>query len=236
MIETSAGLEMQGSRCRVAIVDDHPLFRQGLLQLIGQEPSFECVGVAADGVEALELLRTRCPDVVILDVNLPRLSGLEVARQLRREASPVKVVILTMNKDAETFNRALDLGVLGYVLKDDPESEVLESVRAVAAGRAFHTAALEASFVDRTRKALELRGTVPSLSCLTKAERRILRLVAEKKTSKQIADELSVSYRTIETHRSNICAKLAISGTHSLLQFAIENRAGLEVVFGKAMN
>ncbi len=214
-------------RTKVLIVDDHPLFRQGLRQLVESDGRFELVGEAGDGLAALQLIQQKKPDVAVLDVNLPGLSGLEVARQLQSKRSPTRIVILTMYKEEETFNRVLDVGVLGFVLKENAVQDILDSLAAVARGEHYLSPTISSYLVRRRGRAEVLASRRPGLDDLTKAERRILMLVAEKKTSRQIAAELFVSQRTVEAHRANICTKLNLRGSHSLIQFALEHRSSL---------
>ena len=212
---------------RVAIVDDHPLFRQGLRQLLAGDPRYLCIGEAGDGPAALELLARERPEVAVLDNNLPGFTGLEVAHRVQERRLPTRLVVLTMCNDEETFNRAMDLGVLGYVLKENAVAEVLESIRAVSHGRHYLSPSMSSFLVRRHSRAESLASRQPGLEDLTKAERRILQLIALNKTSREIAAELFVSPRTVETHRANICAKLGLRGSHRLLQFALENRSAL---------
>ena len=188
---------------------------------------FELVGEAGDGRSALQLIMEKKPDIAMLDVNLPIMSGLEVARSLQEKRSSTHAVILTMYKEEETFNRAVDLGVKGFVLKENAVQDILDCLVAVAAGQHYLSPTISGYLVRRRGRAEELAVKKPGLNDLTKAERRILKLIAEKKTSREIATELFISPRTVEAHRANICAKLELRGSHSLLQFALENRASL---------
>jgi DNA-binding NarL/FixJ family response regulator len=214
-------------RIKVLIVDDHPLFRQGLRQVVQADPRFELCGEAGDGASALQLIQEKKPDIAILDVNLPRLSGLEVARQLKDMRLPTQIIILTMYKEEETFNRSLDLGVKGFVLKENAVEDILNSLVTVANGEHYLSPSISGYLVNRRGRAESLAAKKPGLEDLTKAERRILKLIAGKKTSREIASELFISPRTVEAHRANICTKLELRGSHSLLQFALENRASL---------
>jgi len=214
-------------RIKVLIVDDHPLFRQGLRQLVESDGRFELAGEAGDGLTALRLIHQQKPDIALLDVNLPGMSGLEVARQLQSKKVPTRVVILTMFKEEETFNRALDLGVLGFVLKENAVQDILDSLAAVARGEHYLSPTISSYLVRRRGRAEALASRQPGLDDLTKAERRILKLIAEKKTSRVIAAELFISPRTVEAHRANICTKLDLHGSHSLMQFALEHRSAL---------
>jgi DNA-binding NarL/FixJ family response regulator len=212
-------------RVRVLIVDDHPLFRQGLRQVIEADPRFELIGEAGDGMVALQVIQEKKPDVAVLDVNLPQLSGLDIARKLQGKRLPTRIIILTMYKEEETFNRAMDLGVRGFVLKENAVQDILDGVAAVAKGEHYLSPSISGYLIRRHDRANALSARKPGLEDLTKAELRILKLVAENKTSREIAAELFISPRTVEAHRTNICDKLELRGSHSLLRFAIENRA-----------
>jgi DNA-binding NarL/FixJ family response regulator len=214
-------------RIKVIIVDDHPLFRGGLRQVIESDPRFQLVAESGDGTAALELIQQHKPDVAVLDINLPGLSGLEIARKLRGKRLPTRVIILTMHKEEETFNRALDLGVHGFILKDDAPDNIVAGLLAAAGGEHYLSPTISGYLVHRRNRADALASQKPGLEQLTKAERKILALIAEKKTSREIAGELFISPRTVEAHRSNICTKLELHGSHSLLQFAFEHRSAL---------
>jgi len=214
-------------KIKVLIVDDHPLFRQGLRQVVEADSRFDLVAEAGDGETALRSIQDKSPDVAVLDVDLPRLSGLEVARALQGKGLPTRVIILTMYKEEEIFNRALDFGVMGFVLKENAVEDILNSVVAVAAGKHYLSSTISGYLLRRLGRAEELVMKKPGLNDLTKAERRILKLIAEKKTSREIAMELSISQRTVDAHRAHISAKLDLRGNHSLLQFALENRTAV---------
>jgi len=212
---------------RVLIVDDHPLFRSGLKQAIGADARFALVGESGSGQAALELILEKKPAVAVLDVNLPELSGLEIAKKLQGKRSPTRIIILTMHKEEAIFDRALDLGVLGFVLKENAVEEILDAIAMVAKGEHYLSPSLSGQLVHRRQRAEALAAEKPGLDQLTKAERRVLKLIAEKKTSREIGAELFISPRTVEAHRANICTKLELHGSHSLLQFALENRSSL---------
>jgi DNA-binding NarL/FixJ family response regulator len=214
-------------RTKVLIVDDHPLFRNGLRQVIQSDSRFELAGEAGDGEAAWKLIQEKKPDVAVLDVNLPGLTGLEIARKIRDKKLRTRVIILTMLKEEDLINRALDFGVNGFVLKENAVEDILDAIAAAAAGEHYLSPAVSSYLVRRRSRAEALAAHKPGLDDLTKAERRILKLVAEKKTSREIAAELFISPRTVEAHRANISAKLDLRGSHSLLQFALENRSSL---------
>jgi DNA-binding NarL/FixJ family response regulator len=215
------------NRIKVLIVDDHPLFRSGLRQVIADDPRLQLVGETGDGETALKLVEDKKPDVAVLDVNLPGLSGLDLARKLQVQHLPTRVIMLTMHKDEETCNRALDIGARGFVLKENAVEEILKAIVAVADGEHYLSSTISGYLVRRRNRAESLAAKKPGLDDLTKAERRILKLIAEKKTSREIGAELFISPRTVEAHRANICAKLELTGSHSLLQFALENRSAI---------
>jgi DNA-binding NarL/FixJ family response regulator len=214
-------------RTKVLIVDDHPLFRSGLRQVIQSSPRLELIGEVGDGEAALKFILEKKPDVAVLDVNLPGLSGLEIARQLTGKKNSTRLIILTMHKEEEMINRALDFGVNGFVLKENAAEDIIEAIITVANGDSYLSPSVSGFLIKRRNRAESLTVQKPGLNDLTKAERRILKLIAEKKTSKEIAAELFISPRTVEAHRANISEKLELSGSHSLLQFALENRSAL---------
>ncbi len=211
----------------VVIADDHPLFRKGLRQSIEEEPSFAVLGEASDGYAALRLIEECMPDVAVLDIDMPQMRGLQVARMIQEKKLFVAVVILTIYKEEDMFNEAMDAGVRGYVMKETAVIDLLEAMKAVAMGEYYFSPALAGHLVGRSQRAKQLLMQKPSLANLTPSEKRILKLIALNKTSKEIADDLSVSYRTVETHRTNIATKLDIHGSHSLLKFALEHKSML---------
>ena len=214
-------------RIKVLIVDDHPLVRGGLRQVIEADGRFELAGEIGDGEMALQFIKDKKPDIAVLDVNLPGLSGLEIARKLQAMKSPTRVIILTMHKEEELCNRALDHGAMGFVLKENAVEEIVKAIAAVAEGEHYLSSDISGYLVRRHHRAESLAKEKPGLDELTKAELRILKLIAQKKTSREIAAELFISPRTVEAHRTNISSKLSLRGSHSLLQFALENRSRL---------
>ncbi len=209
----------------ILIADDHPIFRRGLRQVIEAETQYRVVAEAENGAAALEQVRLLKPDVAVLDVNMPQMSGFDVARELRNERKPVAIVFLTMYKDEDVFNAALDVGVKGYVLKDSAITDIVGCVRAVAAGQPYISPQLSAYLLNRSQRAASLEKAIPGLNNLTPTERRILKLIAEYKTSKEIAEELHIHYRTVDNHRTNISQKLGLQGSHALLKFAVEHKS-----------
>ncbi len=211
----------------ILIADDHPIYRKGLCEVVESDPSLRLVGQAANGEEALRLIRGLRPAVAILDINMPRLSGLQVAQELSGEAAPPRLVLLTMHEDAALFDRAMELGVRAYVLKESAVEDLLTAVRTVVEGRNFISPTMATLLLKRREEGAVLRREKPGLDLLTPTERRVLRLISEDRTTKEIADLLGLSPRTVETHRQNMSHKLHLSGSHSLLKFAFDHKAHL---------
>jgi two-component system, NarL family, response regulator DegU len=210
----------------VLIADDHPVFRQGLRQIIASDPGLKVVAEAEDGEQALEQILACLPQVAVLDVDMPRQDGYAVARRVRQLRLDVGLIFLTMHKEERFFNAALDVGVNGYLIKDSAISEIIGGIKAVAAGQHYITPALS-DYLLKRRQAQSLADRQTGVHLLTEAERRILKLIAEYKTSKEIADELFISIRTVDRHRANIANKLDLKGAHALLQFALKHQAEL---------
>lgn len=217
---------METGEITILIADDHPVFRKGLRQAI-EESGLTVVAEADDGEAAYTRIMQHRPQVAVLDVDMPRLDGFALARRLLDEKIKIEIVFLTMHRDEDIFNAALDLGARAYVVKDSAVTDIVASIRAVVAGEHFISPSVSTHLVTRGRRADALRRERPGLERLTPTERRVLHHIADNLTSKEIAAELSVSYRTIETHRTNIAAKLDLHGSHALLKFALEHKSGL---------
>ncbi len=211
---------------RILIADDHPIFRQGLRQLIEHDPQIRVVAEASDGEEALQRIGEFQPDIALLDLDMPHLDGFALARRVQEEGWPVRIVFLTMHKDKLHFNKALDLGVQGYVVKDGAAAEVLSCLKTVAAGDSYISPAVSSLLLVRRQRAASLNRQ-PGVEELNDTERRILVRLADYKTNKQIADELNLSIRTVENNRARICQKLDLHGSHALIKFATEHKSEL---------
>lgn len=212
---------------KVILADDHPVYRDGLRQMLESDPELQLVHETGNGREALEQARRLKAQVLLLDVDMPQMTGVEVAQERRRARDSFEIIFLTMHREEDLFNTAMELGVKGYVLKDSAAEEILKAVHAVAGGQAYFSPSLSQFMLSRASGAQDLRSEHPELDQLTVSERRILKLIASDRTSKEIADELGLSPRTVENHRTNISGKLGLHGSHALLKFAFENRSKL---------
>lgn len=211
----------------ILIVDDHPLLRRGVRDSIAENPRFRIVGEASDGEDGMRLVSSLKPDIAIVDIDMPRLNGLEMLRALRHLPFAVKTVILTMYKEEEMLNAALDLGARAYVVKENAVNDVLAALEQVARGETFLSSMMWEAGQRRSDRVQQLLLSRPQMETLTPSERRILKLVGQDYTSKEIANCLNLSVRTVDNHRQNICHKLNLHGTHSLLKFAFDHSAHL---------
>jgi DNA-binding NarL/FixJ family response regulator len=211
---------------RVLLIDDHPIVRQGLRHLIDAEPDINVVGEAGDTASGATLLSELRPNVAIIDLNLPNPGSIDLVRLCRQFQPAVAPLILTMHREESTFRDALERGAAGYMLKENASSDVLLGIRAVAAGGMYLSPSI-AGFLSRWRDSLDSHPHPSRVDPLTPTERRVLRLIAANRTTKEIAHELCISPRTIDTHRAHISEKLGLRGAQALLRFALENRADL---------
>lgn len=212
---------------RVVIADDHPIFRRGLCDIIADDPSLHLVGEAADGEQAWRLLEAVRPHVAVLDIHMPGRTGLQLAQQVAQARLPVALILLTMDAEEALLHEALSLGVRGYVLKESAVDDLRQAIHRVAAGDSHISPALSGALLRHTLGRDTLRAQRPGLDRLSPTERQILGLIAEDRTSKEIAELLECSPRTVETHRQNISQKLGLHGSHSLLRFAFLHKARL---------
>lgn len=211
----------------VLIVDDHPVVRAGIRQVLNSDPRFHVVGEAGNEAEALRLVRDQNPGVVLLDLDLGGQNGLDVARKLQLAGCQIPVVILSMHQCESFFNEAINLGVSGFVLKENAVTEVILALNAAVQGRTWFSAGLSDFWNNRFRGRSELARQNPGLDDLTGTERKIVGAIAERRTTREIAEAMGLSPLTVETHRRNICRKLGLTGSHPLLDFALRHRNSL---------
>lgn len=212
---------------RIIIADDHPIFRKGLVEVIRGDKGFTLLGEASDGRAAWDMIQRLKPDVAVLDIDMPERNGLALAREVQLAKLETGVVILTIHKEENIFNSALDLGVTGYVLKEDAVQDLSKAIRAVTRGEVFLSSAISSFLLNRARRMEKLQAEEPGLSRLTPTEVRVLTFVAENQTNEEIGRQLFISARTVHTHRNNICTKLNLHGARGLLLFALEHREEL---------
>lgn len=216
-----------GNEIRILLADDHPIVRHGLRQSIQEEPDLQIVAEAGDGRAALQLIEELNPQIAVLDIAMPGLDGFAVAREVFTHHLPVELIFLTAHREESLFDKALELGVKGYVLKESVMSDIVSSIRAVASGQHYTSPLMTSYLVNRRRREADTDKRALGLNDLTPSELRILKLIADSKSSKEIAEALFISYHTVETHRKNICEKLNLHGSHALVKFALEHKAEL---------
>jgi len=213
------------TKIRVLIADDHQLMRSGLRVLLERDGEFQVVAEAADGYQAIELALQHRPDIVLLDVAMPRLNGTDAAQRISEKLPSTRVIVLSMHSDEGYVLKALKAGARGYLLKASPEAEVLAAVRAVAAGNAYFSPAITKLLVEEYVGEIRRRGVEDSYDLLSLREKEILKLLASGKTNREIADMLHISITTAESHRSNILQKLHLHSLAELILYAV--RKGL---------
>ena len=211
----------------IIIADDHPIVRKGLREVIEEDARLRVVAEANNGREAIEAIEQFAPQITILDVDMPLVNGFEAAREIKSKKLKTEIIFLTMHRDEDLFNEAIDLGAKGFVLKDSALNDIIECIKTVAASEHYASHALTKFLINRSRRAIQLTEKQPSINDLTPTERKVLKLIAENLTSKEIAEQLFISPRTVEKHRQNICQKLDLQGSHSLLKFALSNKSKL---------
>ena len=210
---------------RVVLADDHKLMRTGLRLIVDQHPEFAVVGEADDGREAVSLVETLRPDVIVMDIGMPRLNGIEAAAQITGAHPEIAVVMLSMHSDEGYILRALKAGARAYLLKDSAEADLSRAITAVIEGKSFFSPAVSKVLLEDYMRKLSRSGAEDSFDLLSPREREILQLVAEGNSSKEVAALLSLSIHTVETHRSNIMQKLNLRGMPELILYAV--RKGL---------
>jgi DNA-binding NarL/FixJ family response regulator len=208
----------------VLVADDHGVLRKGIRFVLGSEPQIEVVGETGDGREAVALTERLCPDVVILDIAMPSLSGIEAAAQITRRNPGVGVVMLSMYSDEEFVLRALSAGAKGYLLKDDAEPDLVRAVQAVAAGKPFFSPAITHMLLDDYMRQLQKSGKQDSYELLTEREREVLHLLAEGKSNKEVATVMNLGVSTVETHRTNLMQKLGLHNAAEIVLYAVRKR------------
>jgi Response regulator containing a CheY-like receiver domain and an HTH DNA-binding domain len=206
---------------RIVLADDHTVMRGGLRLLLEREPGFGVVGEASNGREAIQLAEEHSPDVVVMDVAMPTLNGIEAAARIATVRPRTAIVILSMHSDESYVLRALKAGARGYLLKDSAEADLIQAVRAVSDGKAFFSPAIGKLLVEDYVRQIRQRGVEDSYELLTPRERELLQLLAEGQTTKEIAAALNLSPHTVDTHRGNLMQKLNLHSIPELILYAV---------------
>jgi DNA-binding NarL/FixJ family response regulator len=212
---------VEKKKIRILLADDHNIMRRGLRLLLERQPGFEVVGEAADGRQAVERAEATKPDVAVLDIAMPNMSGIEAAQRIRGLLPQAAIIILSMHSDEGYVLRALKVGAKGYLLKDSAENDLIEAIRAVSGGKAFFSPEISKILVEDYVRDMRKRGAEDSYELLTSREREILQLLAEGKSNKDIATSLNLSLYTVETHRRNLQDKLNLHSVAELILYAV---------------
>ncbi|RJR36552.1 MAG: DNA-binding response regulator [Desulfobacteraceae bacterium] len=200
---------------RVMVVDDHTIFRQGIVSLLNSSGICEVVAEAGCGIAAVELAKDLRPDIIVMDVTMPDIDGIEAARRIKAAGIETGIILLTMHRGAGLLEMARDVGIQGYLLKDDALSDLLYAMKAVSRGEKFTSISAKSDSYPR--------AVAPPPSSLTRRETEIVALVARGMSSREIAEKLFISVKTVETHRSNVMEKLGLKNLPELVRYAVRN-------------
>ena len=209
------------TKIRILLADDHTVIRLGLKLLLERQADFEVVGEAEDGRKAIQLAESLQPDVIVMDVAMPNLNGIEATRQITTALPKVAVVVLSMHSDESYVMRALKSGAKGYLLKDSAEADLIQAIRTVVTGKSYFSAAVSKMLLEDYVQNLRQRGIEDSYDLLTPREREVLQLAAEGKSNKESAALLNLSAYTVETHRTNLMQKLGLHSVPELILYAV---------------
>jgi two-component system, NarL family, response regulator NreC len=209
---------------RILLADDHGVVRKGLRFLLESEPDLEVVGEAADGRQAVDLAAELKPDIIVMDIAMPRLNGIEATRQIVRDRPETSVIMLSMHSDEEYLVRTLTAGAKGYLLKDSAEGELVRAIKSVSEGKPYFSPAIAKTLLEDYLRHLQQRGLTDSYDLLTDREKEVLQLLAVGKTNKEIAGILDLSPYTVETHRNHLMQKLDLHNTAEIVLYAVRKK------------
>ena len=212
------------SAVRILVADDHGVVRKGLRLILERHDGLEVIGEAADGREAVRLAEELSPDIVIMDVGMPRLNGIDATAQILHRNPRAGVIILSMHSDEGYIVRALSAGAKGYLLKDSAEEDLIQAVRIVAQGRPFFSPRITQTLLDDYVRQLRQKGLQDSYDLLTEREKEVLQLISEGKSNKEVATTLDLSVYTVETHRTNLMQKLNLHNTAEIVLYAVRKK------------
>jgi two-component system response regulator NreC len=211
-----------GDKKRIFIAEDHTILREGLKVLLSGNPDFEIVGEAADGLEAISGIEKLSPDLILIDLSMPRMDGIESIREIKKRQSATKIIALTVHKTEEYVLATLKAGADGYILKDSTHGDLVVAIKSVLNGKRYLSPGISKLVIEGYLEGKETLKTKSSWETLTQRERGILKLIGEGYKNKQIADFLCISPKTVEKHRSNLMSKLNLHSTSALTTFALE--------------
>jgi DNA-binding NarL/FixJ family response regulator len=211
-------------KTRILLADDHGVVRKGLRFLLESEPDLEVVGEAADGCQAVEMAAELEPHVIVMDIGMPRLNGIDATTQIVRAHPHMAVVILSVHSDETYLVRTLSAGAKGYLLKDSAEEDLVRAIRSVSAGKPFFSPAIAKVMLDDYVRMLQQSGVTDSYELLTDREKQVLQLLAQGKTNKDVATLLDLSPYTVETHRTRIMQKLNLHNTAEIVLYAVRKK------------
>jgi two-component system, NarL family, response regulator NreC len=212
------------NKIRVLLADDHDVVRKGLRYVLERQPEMEVVGEAGNGREAVKLAEEMTPDVIIMDVAMPQLNGIEATAQIIKRNPRTMVIILSMYSDEGYLVRALTAGAKGYILKDSAESDLVRAVETVATGKPFFSPSIAQTLLEDYLQHLHRKNLQDSYDLLTEREKEVLQLLAEGKSNKEVADLLNLSLYTVETHRSHLMQKLNLHNTAEIVLYAVRKK------------
>jgi DNA-binding NarL/FixJ family response regulator len=209
---------------QVLLADDHPVVRRGLKATIEDDAGLRVIAESSNGEDALRQIEALAPAVAVIDVEMPGMNGLAVAREAANRNLPTKIIFMTFHADEDLMRSAMDAGAKGYLLKGSETDEVCAAIHSVHAGRTYIGSTMAALLLNQAKQS---DSSTANLKILTPSERKILRLIADGLSSKEIGDQLDIHYRTVENHRTNMCRKLEVEGANALARFALQHRAAL---------
>lgn len=209
---------------RILLADDHGIIRQGLRAVLERDSSLEVIAESSDGREAVRLAESLQPDLVIMDISMPHLNGIEAAKQILRGNPMTRIIILSMHKDETYITRSLSAGVKGYLLKESAEVDLVRAVQAVMQGKPFFSPAVTSALLEDYMRFMQQRNLEDSYELLTEREKELLQLLAEGHSNKEAATILSVSTNTVETHRNNLMQKLGLHNTAEIVLYAVRKK------------
>lgn len=210
----------------IIIADDHTIIREGLAKILESE-GFKVIAQASNGNKAISVIKEHKPDAAVLDINMPEKDGLAVLKEIRKSKIETKAIMLTAHDNEKIFNTAMDAGAYGYLLKEDASSDLTECLHKVIKGEYYISPAISNLLINRNKKRKEFEENNPGINSLSETERTVLKLIADTKSTKEIAEDLFVSERTVEKHREHIGNKLGIHGSNAILKFALDNKSNL---------